>query len=70
MLATQKKLKRAFRERQWALTWPWVGLAALSGVILSTPVILGRWRRRSDRRQEDRMDAYVRGCLDGNRGSS
>ena len=47
--------------------WRWVGMAALSGIVLVAPVLAGKWRRRTYRRQQDRMDAYIRGCLSENR---
>ena len=70
MLATEKKLSGRVDKSRWAGSWPWIGLVALSGLALSAPVVVGRWRRRSYRRQEDWMDAYVRGCLGRNRRSS
>jgi hypothetical protein len=65
MLMTEKKLTRGLD-----LSLPWLGIAALSGLILSASVVVNRWRRRTYKKQEDWMNAYVRGCLDRNRRSS
>lgn len=64
MLMTEKKLQRGVGDQ--FKSWPWLCVAALSGLMLSAPIVIGRWRRRAYKRQEDRMNAYVRGCLDRN----
>lgn len=64
MLMTEKKLRHGVGDQ--FKSWPWLCMAALSGLVLSAPVVIGRWRRRTDKSQDDRMNAYVRGCLDRN----
>ena len=43
--------------------WPWLGLAALAGMVIALPLTLKSRRHRSYRDPEEWMDAYVRGCL-------
>ena len=64
---TEKKLGRGGGGR--FRSWPWLCVAAISGLILSAPVVIDHWRRRSVKPQGDWMSAYVRGCLDRNRRS-
>ena len=68
---TEKKLTQARgRFESWPRSLPWIGVAALSGLMLSAPVVVSRWRRRTYQMQEDWMNAYIRGCLSRNRRSS
>ena len=68
MLMTKKKLRRGVGNQ--LRSWPWLCVAALSGLVLSAPAVIGHWRRRTYKKQEDWMNAYVRGCLDRNGRSS
>ena len=52
MVMTEKKFSRGVAGR--FKTWLWFGLAALSGLLLSAPVLVGRWRRRIYKRKENR----------------
>ena len=72
---TEKKLTQGSGRleslpRSWPKSLPWIGVAALSGLMLSAPVVVSRWRRRTYQKQEDWMNAYIRGCLSRNRRSS
>lgn len=68
MLMTEKKLSRGVGDQ--LKSWPWLCVAALSGLMLSAPVMMSHWRRGTYKKQEEWMNAYVRGCLDRNGRSS
>jgi hypothetical protein len=64
MLMTYKKLQRGIGHR--FKSWPWLCAATLSGLMLSSPILIGYLRRRTYKKPDDWMNAYVRGCLDSN----
>ena len=68
MLMTEKKLSRGVGDQ--FKSWPWLCVAVLSGLMLSAPVMMSHWRRGTYKKQEEWMNAYVRGCLDRNGRSS
>ena len=62
MLMTEKKFQHGVGDQ--FRSWPWLCVAALSGLMLSAPIVIGHWRLRTHKKQEDWMNAYVRGCLE------
>ncbi len=68
MLMTEKKLSRGVGDQ--LKSWPWLCVAALSGLMLSAPVMMSHWRRGTYKKQEEWVSAYARGCLDRNGRSS
>ena len=62
MLMTEKKFQRGVGDQ--FRSWPWLCVATLSGLMLSAPIVIGHWRLRTHKKQEDWMNAYVRGCLE------
>ena len=47
--------------------WPWIGFAAMAGTAFALPIIIQHRHRRSYQRQDEWMNAYIRGCIARNR---